>query len=360
MKYKELLSVTLTHIYFPNGNGRTFRFEPTEGCARQMRRFSLMYRATPDGFKVVYPCRQGSQDLPARPIDEEIRFDYAIYTTDPHLLNYSNLPFTSPAQNIYHFSNLNQQTNPSDASSLSLSANGSEQVSENDLASSRPNVFSEPYENVGGALENEAGNVMENCLEFKDNKVFINLHHKPSGLYTLKENGDPERRFYVDNALFNSHPFGIVNLHVAQGVIEEYQFVNSGQIGNTEEKLPIPGRDYTIEIDARTTLWRYHVVRKFSKDHDLDKLNIKNEANASSPLKAMGVKFEKYEGEDVGENEAVFISNKPIPSSEKGYSTIVLTKGMEKIPLIPNLPNPDVTAVSVEEGETYSDIFVYI
>ncbi len=362
MKYKELLSVALTHTYFPKGNGQTFRFEPTESCARQMRRFSLMHREIPDGFLVVLPCERGGRDLPVRPIDEEIRFDYAIYSADPYVLNFSNLSLVSPSQNIYHFSNLNQKGAPGENSLLTLCADGAESAGERDLAGSRPEEFSEAYtDDAGGvSLEDEKGNIMENCLEFKGNRLFFTLGHKPPGLYILKKNGESKRRWFVDNDLFNKHPFGIVNLHVAPGVIGDYQFVDSRQIGNKREKFAVPGRKYSIKIDARSTRWRYHVTPRFSKDHDLDNLKIKNEANASSPLKALGVVFERYKGEDVGENEAVFISNKPIPSREKGYPSLVLYEGEEEILLIPNLPNPDVSAVSVEEGEAHSDIFVYV
>lgn len=306
MRYKTLLSVSIIHRYYSKGNGKVFCFEPTEDCARQLGRFSILFRTAADGFVLLFPCEQGKKDMPEHPIDEEVVFDFAIKSKDPYLLNYSELPFISPSSRVYRFSNLKKPKTIENGKMALTVLNGK----------------------TDSAIEAE--------------------------LVPLEVGS------YGGSRLQNRISFGGISLHVSPEVPRGFGFVSKRQIGNREKRYKVPGRMYQIRIDNRSTYWRYHVISRYS-GNDMDSLLIKNE---NRELSEEGkIRFERSDikvGEEIGENTVLFVSSDRIPMQEKGYQDIVLCRGEKEIPVIQNLPNPDVKSVACEGGTCFSDIFVYI
>ena len=93
--------------------------------------------------------------------------------------------------------------------------------------------------------------------------------------------------------------------------------------------------------------------------------NEKYDAGALGVLYSAAAKDISLEGAeyvvDEKKREIVFLSDKPIPMTEKGYLDIELNEAQGSgHPLIANLPNPGLSSVKYKENKWISDIFVYI
>lgn len=307
MKYGSLVNVNFRHSYFFKESNNIVVFNPTKKCEKMLKQFSLMFRANLYGFNIIYPSSQTEDFLPVTSIDEKVVFDFIIASKDPYLMSYSDLPFIKPLKEIIHFSNAGKSSK-NNSLSLSIAGKGSES----------------------------------------------GIKAKQMAMDTILSQ---------DEVACDKKPFAIISLHVSDDVLKTYRFVDPKQIGNADKKYKVEPKTYQINVGARSTYWRYHVIPKYNTGIDLKKLKIKNDNNGSAQKIEKEIEFKISKGNiktHFGDNRSVFISKKPILFREKGYKHLVLCNGDEDMPIIPHLPNPDVTQVVCEDGECYSDVIVYI
>lgn len=114
-------------------------------------------------------------------------------------------------------------------------------------------------------------------------------------------------------------------------------------------------RDYNIRVASRPVSWEYHVIAN-ENHRKLNQLAIRNNNEKLLP----GLLF-KQTRIDEQRKEAVFISSQPIPLTERPYQSIeLIEKNSSGTPLIPHLPNADISSLHVKEKKWAAKIYVYI
>ncbi len=355
--FEKLFEIQQVHEYFPDGVCRPLQLLPSCECQSFLRLYGLRFRPLNGGGAVYFPATpdSGENSQPILPIDEETRFTFALIADDLHFLNYTNLPFTTPGDSCYYFSNLHDSAMVDD---FSLQLGNQGLVTAFDSVLLRPKFF---------AISAPAGPEKITVLDRQDRLVDsvvtplagekenyqIDLRAHKSGLYTLHFSEGETSIYYVDDGLYQQKVFGVVDLFASKAVAEENQFVDIRQ-----PEIVTP-KTYSIHYEKRATFWRYYVIPRALEPSDVEKLRVFHEKGLFG--------FHKM-GEACisgGENAVVFQSDDPIPLEQTPVKNLTLQfkrSGSEFQPLIEHLPAPKVTSIQIDpaSGTVYSDVFVYI
>ena len=112
---------------------------------------------------------------------------------------------------------------------------------------------------------------------------------------------------------------------------------------------------YNIRAASRNVSWQYHLFAR-GNHRKIDQLEIRNNNEKQLP----GVTFQQAQI-DEERKEALYVSNQPIPLTERPYQSIeLIDKDSSGTPLIPHLPNADISSLHVKDGKWVAQIYVYI
>ncbi len=173
------------------------------------------------------------------------------------------------------------------------------------------------------------------------------------GRYQLRDDGDlgDPQELYYDPEITAPRPFAVVEIFdrtdslTPDGsnlVPDDYQFLNGNQL--------VGGKEYTVQFEARSTTWRYNVIKKYPTNGlDLTTLAI------TDPSITNPITFTRA----VVADRAVFTSDGIVQLSE-GRTALTLSGGTSGN-RIRELPNPTMeTPLGAVEGSPVSDLYVYV
>jgi hypothetical protein len=347
MSYQKWISVNLEHVYFADGRCSSMQFGPTDDCRKQMRRKGQFFFPVPNGFFIFQDTTQIKNNQNSS--DESSFFDIAVHSRDGFFGNYSNLEIDYRKGKVYYVgSTLKTGSDNSTEKRITLS----DPVSGKEVEAVP--VFLEPKQFVI-SLDNAApgdtfklldkNNTVVEQRQVKDKtsgaSLYVDVKRKNAGIYSLEKNNNISAYFYADDMLYNTKPALIIGIEAAFPT------------GTGKEKTGV--QTYDIRIANRSVYWQYHVIGR-TNGRKLNNLEIRNNNEKLLP----GVKFEQVRI-DKERQEAVFVSNKPVPIWEKAFQSIeLIEKGNNGTPLVPHLANADISSLHVREGEWVSQIYVYI
>lgn len=335
------------HSYFADGRCPSMRFEPTDDCREQMQRSGQFFYPIPNGFFIFQDTDKVKEDQSSDA--ESCFFDIAGYPVDALFANYSNLEIDYRQGRVYYIGNtLKSSADESKDKKLTLTDGKGEQEVE------AVPVFLEPKQFV--ILLDEAApgdtfklldksNAVVKEQQVKDNTdgaaLYADVKGKSAGIYYLERNNEISACFYADDSLYHTKPAFIIGI--------EAVFPRDKEEGNTM------AQNYDIRAASRAISWEYHVIARLN-GRKLKNLEIRNNNEKLLP----GISFEQVRI-DEERKEAVFVSSKTVPLSEKAYQSIeLIEKGNNGTPLVPHLPNAGISSLHVKEGKWVSQIYVYI
>jgi len=347
MSYKKWISVNLEHSYFADGRCQMLRFEPTGDCREQMRRGQQFFYPMPNGFFIFKHTDKTKENQSSTA--GSCFFDIAVYSADPLFGNYSNLEIDYRQGRVYYIGNtLKSSTGKSKEKVLTLTdrQEGKEVEAVPVLLRPKQFVISLDKAAAGDTVKLlDKNNAVVEELQVKDkNKgtsLYADVSRKSAGIYSLEINNRVTAYFYADDHLYNIKPALIIAV--------EADSPGGGDKDNTAVLK------YDIRAAGRNVSWQYHVFARENR-RKLKNLEIRNNNEKQLP----GVTFQQAQI-DEERKEAVFVSNQPIPLTERPYQSIeLIEKGSSGTPLIPHLPNADISSLHVKEGKWVSQIYVYI
>lgn len=360
--YTKLFNFRISHSYFSKDCGKIFSISPTIDCVRELRRFKLLFKATDNGFVILYPFTINKKNSfkPVCPIDEKVKLSFVFFSGDEYLLNYSDLPFYSPGKYIYYFNNLKKQSGQD-----RINMSKSKYVSRDDCIYLQPIAFKEFFESApgesfaSGPVDCDISDIYGDSLLLK--KIYakegrvecnLNLQNLGNGFYVLKLNNVEKRKFYIDNDLYKRRPFA-----VAEIFIDEQFLPNLTGNENPGEKVNSNNMSFQLNIARRSTIWRYKLITRSCEDLKGAKLRIEHKEQKFIPA---------YAEIKAGNTPVVFRSGDRIPLSTTPLKNIELQinrNGEGFTPLIPHLPNPGPGSMEISNEnseDVCSDVFIYI
>ncbi|MCP5049029.1 MAG: hypothetical protein GY940_17800 [bacterium] len=344
MKYIKYLSLHLTHDYFANSSGNVPRFVPTEDCQKQIRRNSLLFRTQPNGFTIL----ADSDQAPDQPEGAGTFFDIAVYWPDPLFASYSNLDIDYRAGNIYYIGNsIDGGDFQQGGKRISLTDRRSAETFQAVPVRIQPKAFVFPVQAATGdsfVLKDKTNRIVRQWdIEGEEvpEALYADVKRGPAGIFILEKNGNVIQYFYADDTLYKEKPVFIIGI----GPLS----IDVNEAGKSRPP------EYQIRIAARSVFWFYYVYATLN-GRKLANLRVEN----NNPKLLEGITFDR-QPIDEQYKRVIFTSGSPIPLMEKAYKSIQLTEeGNSRTPLIPNLPNADMSSLRNKDGKWYSEIFVYI
>ncbi len=377
MRYDKLFSINIGHHYFSEKAGASFVIEPTSDCLEQLRRFSLIFKGGDDSAQVLFPVDEVAGDLyPLRPICEQLSFNFVLKSKDPYLISYSELKMDGLPQNVFHYSNIERDTdNPNllDNNQLNTGEPGAE--IKPDLIPVSPRFFKIEASEQTIRLINEYGDLVNewDCFsscsssssssaELTFDPMDIDFDNWGNGYFYLVDDLDQEiHRFYADDKLSKARPFGILSLHVSPLVKNGFDFVRWEQIGNTGVTKEIQQRDFYIEIANRAVLWKYKVLNS-SDTIKTESLFIDTQEGEYLPSQSSSSSQEITFSRTIEGNTAIFVSDDPIELFDSSTPDIelIVSDNEASYSLIRRLSAPDIKNLKMEGGQWCCEAIVYI
>ena len=346
----ELVRFEFQHEYFANDQP-AFTFHLQHDTQKLLNRSGLLFRATRDGFTILYPAIRNAGDVlvPLRKLPPIFSLRFWICPKSPYTSAVSALPlFRSTRQTLY-FDNL---TDRKDGNTLYVnhSAPAATSADENDLVTLAPiswRYSKAGTETVFARIQSADGTVVwsEYCRPHNGNvQCLIDLREVAPGLISITAGSDEPETFYRYESLPENAPLAAIDLYAGPSVPEAYAFVDA-------DGMP-QGKTFTCGIAKRSSSWRYIVVPKFNNSLRADQLSIDDSDDRYTFGEATA--FQTMSG------EAAFLieSEDMIPHQEEPIKGLSLRRN--NADLIRELPNPAPNQIMGSDGDFYSEIYVYV
>jgi hypothetical protein len=352
--YERLFRIRLRHGFYTDGSARDFRLEPSPWCRRELSQHGTLFRAEPDGGSLCVQVEPGSAPPSLFSPLAEQRFQFLLFGTQPYAASVTDLPAHAPGRSVFYFNNLRE-----DAAEGRLHLGDS-------VAARR----------VGDPLVVVSGAVLDYVLPVPRTRVPITVRDLFGNTVLATELGDPEQSstqlrldlrqahltpgyhearddqggvlpFFYAPELALMRPFAVLEVFADTAALTPdqtnrvpapYRFIEAGVFN--------VGREYTLQLAARPTIWRYVVVKKYASNVDVDLAGL----SITGP-----VDFDRTLGPD----RASFDSSEPMPLSEARSEVSLQHDGTS----ILALPSPRIsTPLSAGAGpnEHVSEMFVYV
>ncbi len=107
IRNKVFFSIACRHPFYADERCRGLALRPTGACRKLLRRYDLLFHETVGGAKISYGKRDDFEPL-VKALDTPVTFSFVLTSTDPHLLNFTeiSLPDVALAEKLFYFSNL--------------------------------------------------------------------------------------------------------------------------------------------------------------------------------------------------------------------------------------------------------------
>lgn len=104
-RYHTLTTVRFGHTYFPDKSYRSFTVEPDAETQHHLRRLSILFKPTADGFTLLYETGPGLERERSDVLNEKLVLGFTVVNRDPGLLNYTEGLPEDIASTILYFRN---------------------------------------------------------------------------------------------------------------------------------------------------------------------------------------------------------------------------------------------------------------
>lgn len=108
-RYHTLTTVTFRHTYFAGNRYTGFVVEPDAETQHHFKRLSLLFKARPDGFTILYETGPGLERTREKVLEEGLVFGFVINNTDSGFVSYTDFIPVDISRTILHLRN---QTKP--------------------------------------------------------------------------------------------------------------------------------------------------------------------------------------------------------------------------------------------------------
>ncbi|MEL6865371.1 MAG: hypothetical protein AAFP19_13175 [Bacteroidota bacterium] len=260
ISYAKLFEVRILHTYYSENQSPDFELVPTQKSVQILRNLRLKMRPLNNGLAVYAPI-SNSDLLLEFPFEltDQIVFSFELKLTNPHFLNFTNLPLDLANNIIYYLTNKNTNSRvvtDFGTDSLLLLCNAAEEfVSDADHIILRPknfkHIFASPVNNFKFEVD---GNPIDDPYttsiktEEANEEYDLDLSGISDGRHSLTTDTSTEE-IYLSNEVARSSPFGLVEIFHNSDIDSSYRFVNADK--------EIEAKTYYLTFDQRETIWRY-------------------------------------------------------------------------------------------------------
>lgn len=367
-----LFEVGLFHNYYKSGISDDFDIEPTALCKNQLLNYGLIFRKTSKGFVVLYELVKDDHGNPhpLKSIEENVKYSFMLKSNNPYLINYSDLPLDSQANQIYNLHNLNNNMQNGDL--LLTSDSNAEFLSQKDRIHLKSQLFNYSSKSANTSVQIETLDGLNNTLLRKNVLIVegifnysIDLRRYPPGRFTLNVDGSKKLEFYANDELIGKNVFGVIDIFQNNSVPAPYRF--------TKPNHDVFKKTYHVKIDNRKTYWKYNMVLKYRLG-DVDPNDWPddwpNDFSVVFPdSEGLQPQFNRQNIGYLADGAAIvpFVSVAKLPLQQVPIKGIQLKKtssnnngNISGIRDIDHLPNPSVQTINTINNEIYSSIFVYL
>ncbi len=354
--YRPLFQIRPVHTFFSeSATSEAFTFEPTPTTQRLLEDLGLLFRSEPAGgslFGEIVPLSDPATLL--RPFgSDSLRFQFLLRPLDTTLLNISDLPDYRPGREVLYFSNLrNDQENGrlylSDSVANARVGDPVRLVTRTTWT----HDLGAPADSVTVTITNQFGSQVASA-DFSFEGPVDQLRIGPElsedlgpGFYEVSDDlGGSENLFY-DPQISGRDAVGIVEVFIntsqltpdqSDQVPGPYRFLNGDEV--------IPIGPYHVEFEARTTTWRYIVIKKY-ESNDIALADLQVSADFA---------FSK----DTQSDRAIFTSTTTVQLAKTAQAVTLENNGES----VMDLPSPS-QATPLQEGaapgQYVSEMYIYV
>ncbi len=371
--YQPLVRVRLRHSFYASGQSRDdFSVEPAAATRRALEAQGLIFRRLDDGWAVygeVVPDSTPPRLL--RPLGAGgLQLRFLLLPVNPHLWTVTELPEYRPGAEVFYFDNL--RDDPEDGRLLlGDGAAGAR------LGDPLPLItggvythrFAVPVRSAQVDLADRFGSPAASAsfvLDDPDPAAATSEYRfdlaeagLAPGRYTASDDQGGSAELYYDPEVFAGRPFGVVEIFSRTDVLtpDESELVPPAyRFLDGEELTGVT--DYCLQLDSRSTTWRYQVFKQYSADgFALDQLEITGDVAFTRTVDA---------------ERAVFtsIAAVPLAESRQDLALAALDTPSASPPdpedeedKIRDLPSPTAATPLAAEGsppELISELYVYV
>lgn len=358
--FVELYRIAIEHRYYANSQGRDIVLSPTPSTIGLMQQYDLQWGKRGDQFVMLFAKESDLRPKITR-IEPNQALCFFLNSHDPHFMNFTDISFFQPKQQILYFDNgktsqsssiaqldlvSNQDLLPVYGSRFEVKLSSGAIVA---LLDARQQIIAQAGQ---GDPKDLPWQVEENATSAQ-----IDLRSFSPGKYGLQTASGHIDWFYCAEPERQLHHYGIVVIYLDEASIQGAY--------STESKASV--ETFKIVFEARSTLWRYYVINR--SELAFDQLQVTNVGNEG---------FEVAEPRVLrsGTQTAIPVFSKtPLKLQEQQQlkpklnliqqkNNNVFTTNSTQV----DLPTPDVQAITPErpaddpnaERVIYSDMYIYL
>lgn len=351
-QYRSLFTLQVRHEYFAENVLNYFDVELSASSVKLLNRLGLLFKKSENGYHFIYDETDKERTLYVlERLEEFDKLTLHIYTSYPYFVNVTAITPEITQRTLY-FSNL--ATYQHNEKELMECLHSQPYIQSQQTSPVRSRYFEYHSVKKEGKIDliEESGKVHASDLPIVEYRCRFNVAN--DGKFRLVENGKVVDEFVCLDMRGAKKPIAIVDFYVG-GIIKEKIlkkiYEDSGNVNFS----------YYIAFATRESLWRYHIIPKYSANLT---------ALAIIPIEeAVSFKGPTEEYLPNGQKALVFESSKVLALKEIPHYHFQLKKGDGSLDnpvktVIERLPVPGVSAIKPSKeknaGLFVSDIFVYI
>lgn len=318
IRFDILFKIECRHNYFADSLYSSLKLSPTKACKGLLQRYDLLFREMPGGGAVYYGKRNNLTII--RTIREIIPFTFTLTSTDPHLINYTDLALhdgaLSPSDSVFYFSNLVEHSRTLHGKSRRL-IHSRNQVDMGDQLQVKPSTFLYPFKTPVQdvqVVDGLRGEVVWATDPEAISGYPIDLRGQPPGRYWLLDEGKAKYPFCLTDTA-PSKLWGLVEIYVSDSRSASLASLpKDARPLVIDPKKKITSPTYCLYFETRKTYWRYFIVNEFGVNFNDYKVVHKVKNGAKRRSGAKDVPFKKVKEVEInGKKALIFESNGAIP-----------------------------------------------
>lgn len=374
--YAPFFRVRIRHAFYANDlSTGDFRVEPSPSTRRLLKEHGLRLMPAPDGFSLAGPidpetlrATAGQPPAPVEPSplgftgSEQFRMCFYLVPQNPNLGIISDVGSYRPGSTLFYFDNLRTDL---DDGRLYLGDSVAARRLGSPVELATSSTYSFPLDpavrSAGFSVRDAFGNV------FDAGRLTVPDHAPPAveyridldrlekllpGRIVVSSTAGGDRSVYYDPELFGVRPFGVVEVssgtrHLTPDqsdlVPVAYRMFEGSRLRGVE--------DFHIQLEARATVWRYRVTKKYDADAGLDLATLAIDDGSTFTKTAPSPEF------------VVFESNAPRALSERPAGLELKHGGGKPVRTLPS-PGPTTPLTREESADQdapfVSELFIYV
>lgn len=325
-----LFSVRVSHSYFKNGVCPDIAVVPDHNTSRLIRKYGLVFRATPFGFNILSECsKHNKETYLSGKVEADLQLNFFLILKNPYLLNITKMNEPNPGSLLF-FTNESIDTDPDINGSFSFKLGN--HIS---LAAQFIRIDSGSGDSLH--LEKGENSIVIKALPGPDSSNFP-VTRLEDGVYNNRQKTGIQY-YYITNQSFIGNPFALLSIEM-----------KDDHIVDSDRKMQ--KAEFLLKFEAIETYWQY--ILNVNQKHE--NLVIESSGNTEE--------FEQSEIITSDNTSAIRFTSKnklPVSQFREDYFKLKLRNGdpANDLILISKLPLPDLSVLIINsDGKTYSPIYV--